>query len=110
MSPQTLNRDAEEDPMLFHVTWGFTDPSEATSKRTLALFSKWQPGPGHFQAFYGFADGRGGVALIEANSAAELAKTMAPWTPFLAFEARVILPIQEQSQITGEAAAWRDSR
>ena len=94
--------------MLFHVTWDFHDHSEAVAKRLLELFSKWKPGPGHFQAFYGFADGRGGVALLEAGSAADLAKTLAPWAPFLAFHARVILPIQEASQITGEAVAWRD--
>jgi hypothetical protein len=49
--------------MLFHVTWDFIDHSEAGQKRSLQLFSKWQPGPGQFQAFYGFADGGGGVAL-----------------------------------------------
>ncbi len=94
--------------MLFHVTWDFIDPTEATQKRTLQLFSKWQPGPAKFQSFLGFADGRGGVAMIEAASAAELAKTMAPWTPFLKFEARLVLPIQESSAINSEAAAWRD--
>ena len=93
--------------MLFHVTWEFSDVSEAGQGRTLELFSKWQPGPGQFQAFYGFADGRGGVALIEAADAATLARTMAPWTPWLHFEARAILPVQESAQINSEAAAWR---
>jgi hypothetical protein len=96
--------------MLFHVTWEFIDSSEAGQKRTLQLFSKWQPGPGQFQAFYGFADGGGGVALIEAASAADLAKTTAPWTPWLKFTARVILPIQESAQISGAAAAWRETQ
>ena len=95
--------------MLFHVTWDFVDTSETNQKRSLQLFSKWQPGPGGFQAFYGFADGGGGVALIEASSAADLAKTMAPWTPFLKFTTRVVLPIQESSEISGAAAAWRDT-
>ena len=93
--------------MLFHVTWDFIDNSEAGQKRSLQLFSKWQPGPGQFQAFYGFADGGGGVALIEASSAPELAKTMAPWTPFLKFTARPVLPIRESAEISGAAAAWR---
>ena len=35
--------------MLFHVTWEFIDSSEAGQKRSLQLFSKWQPGPGDFQ-------------------------------------------------------------
>jgi hypothetical protein len=95
--------------MLFHVTWESIEPSETAQKRLLQLFSKWQPGPGRFDAFFGFADGVGGVALIEAASAADLAKTVAPWTPFLRFTSRAILPIQEASQINGAAAAWRDS-
>ena len=95
--------------MLFHVTWELIDTSEDVQKRSLQLFSKWQPGPGEFQGFYGFADGGGGVALVEAASAADLAKTLAPWTPFLEFSARVILPIQETATISGEAAAWRDA-
>jgi hypothetical protein len=61
------------------------------------------------RAIRGFlADGGGGVALIEADSAADLAKTMAPWTPFLKFTTRVILPIRETAEINGAAAAWRD--
>ena len=96
--------------MLFHVTWEFIDSTEAGQKRSLQLFSKWQPGPGKFQGFYGFADGGGGVALVEAASAAELAKTMAVFTPFLKFTTRVTVPIQESAAISMEAAAWRDAR
>ena len=95
--------------MLFHVTWEFTDTSEAALKRRTELFAKWQPGPGRFQGFYGFADNAGGVAIIEASDAAELAKTLAPWTPFLEFDARVILPIQDLAKIGSDAAAWRDA-
>lgn len=95
--------------MLFHVTWDFIDRSEAAQKRSLQLFKQWQPGPGQFQAFYGFADGGGGMALIEADSATDLAKTMAPWTPFLKSTAHVVLPIQESSQISSAAAEWRDA-
>ena len=93
--------------MLFLVTWEFTDNSEEGQARTLSLFSKWQPGPAEFKGFYGFADNSGGVAIIEAASAADLARTTAPWTPWLAFEVRPILPIEESSAIGGEAMAWR---
>jgi hypothetical protein len=95
--------------MLFHVTWDFIDTSDAGQKRSLQLFSKWQPGPAKFEAFYGFADGTGGVALVEAASVADLAKTLAPWTPFLRFTTRPILPIRESAEINGTAAAWRDA-
>ena len=96
--------------MLFHVTWDYIDNSEAGQKRSLQLFTKWQPGPAQFQAFYDFADGGGGVALVEAGSASDLAKTLAPWTPFLKFTARPILPIREGAEIAAAAIAWRDAQ
>ena len=96
--------------MLFHVTWEFTDTSEEGERRSLAVFAKWQPPAGaEFKGFYGFADGGGGVALIEADSAATLARTTAPWTPWLRFTATPIVPIEESTGIAGEAVAFRES-
>ena len=95
--------------MLFHVTWLFHNPSEESQKRTLSLFQKWPPGPGQFQAFYGFVDGTGGVAFIEAANAADLAKTLSPWTADLTFTTQAILPIEETAAINGEGLAWRDA-
>jgi Protein of unknown function (DUF3303) len=72
--------------MLFHVTWEFIDTSEDGIRRSLEVFSKWQPPAGaEFKGFYGFANGGGGVALIEADSAATLARTSAPWAAVAAF-------------------------
>jgi len=95
--------------MLFHVSWEYIDMSETAQKRSGELFAKWQPGPAQFQAFYDFADRTGGFAIVEASSASDLTKTMAPWTPFLKFSARPIVPIQESAEIELAAAAWRDS-
>jgi hypothetical protein len=96
--------------MLFHVTWQFTDTTEEGTRRSLEVFSRWQPPAGaEFQGFYGFADGSGGVAIIEADSAASLARTVAPWTPWLAFDVTPIVPVEESSAIAGEAMAFRDS-
>lgn len=96
--------------MLFHVTWEFTDTSEDGSRRSLAVFTKWEPPAGaEFKGFYGTVDGRGGVALIEADSAAALARTSAPWGPWLRFTITPIIPIEESSAIAGEAVAFRDS-
>ncbi len=84
--------------------------NEESLRRALALFSKWQPPAGaEFKGFYGNADGRGGVALIEADSAATIARTTAPWTPWLRFSMTPIVPIEESSAIAGEAVAYRDS-
>ncbi len=96
--------------MLFHVTWEFTDTSEDGIRRSLDVFSSWQPPAGaDFKGFYGFADGSGGVALVEADSAATLTRTTAPWTPWLRFTTHPIVPIEESSAIAGEAVAFRDS-
>jgi Domain of unknown function (DUF3303) len=96
--------------VLFHVTWEFIDTSEGGIRRSLNVFSKWQPPAGtEFKGFYGFTDGRGGVALIEAESAAALARTAAPWAPWLRFTMTPIVPIEESSAIAGEAVAFRDS-
>jgi hypothetical protein len=96
--------------MLFHVTWAFIDTSEDGIRRSLAVFSNWQPPAGaEFEGFYGFADGTGGVALIEADSAATVARTTAPWAPWLRFSITPIVPIEESSAIAGDAVGFRDS-
>ena len=96
--------------MLFHVLWAFTDQSEEAEKRSLAVFAQWQPPTGaEFKGFYGFVDGTGGVAIIDADSAATIARTTAPWTPWLSFTVTPILPVEEATAIAGEAIAFRDS-
>ena len=96
--------------MLFHVSWKFRDNDEDALRRSLAVFAQWQPpAEADFKGFYGNADGTGGVAIIEVESAATLARTTAPWAPWLNFTATAILPIQESSAISGEAVAFRDS-
>jgi Domain of unknown function (DUF3303) len=95
--------------MLFHVTWEFVDSSEEGEKRSLEVFANWQPPAGaEFKGFYGFADNSGGVAIIEVDSLATLARTTAPFSPWLHFAATPILPIEEAAAIGGEAAAFRD--
>ena len=97
--------------MLFHVTWEFTDTSEESIRRNLAFFSQWQPpaGADFSKGFYGFSDGTGGVAIVEVDSAATLSRTIDPWTPWLRFTIRPILPVEDSSRIAGEAAAFRAS-
>lgn len=96
--------------MLFHVTWDVIDTSDEAEREGLAMFGKWQPPADvEFKGFYGFADGSGGVAIIEADSAAALARTTAPWTTRLNFTMTPILPIEDAVAISGEAIAFRDS-
>src|SRR5688500_15020785 len=51
------------------LRWDFAGNTEEGPAKTLSLFSKWQPGPAVFQGFYGFADGNGGFAIVEAADA-----------------------------------------
>jgi hypothetical protein len=97
--------------MLFHVSWKFIDVSEEGQKRSLSVFSNWQPpaGADFSKGFYGYSDGTGGMALVEVDSAATLAQTIDPWTPWLRFEVKPIVPIEEATQIATEAVAFRDS-
>ena len=70
--------------MLFHTTWEFTDTSEASIQRNLAFFAQWEPPDGfEFKGFWGNADGSGGVAIVETDSAATLARATASFTPWL---------------------------
>jgi Protein of unknown function (DUF3303) len=95
--------------MLMHVVWEFIDVSEEASRRSLAVFQAWKPPEGaDFKGFYGFADGDGGVAIVEVDSAATLARTVAPFTPWLRFTGRPIHPIEESAAIAGEGIAFRD--
>ena len=96
--------------MLFHVIWEFTDQMEESERRSLTVFAAWEPPPGaDFQGFYGFADGSGGVAILEVDSVETLARTTSPWTPWLRFTTTPILPIEVSSGIGAEAIAFRDS-
>ena len=96
--------------MLFLVTWEFSDDSEAGQRRSLEVFGRWQPPErADFQAFYGFADGSGGCALIDVDSAATLAQTTAPFTPWLRFAAKPIVPIEDSAGIAASGMAFRDA-
>jgi len=97
--------------MLFGVTWVPTSgPSEERDKRTLKLFSNWRPPAGvEFKAFYDYADGNGGIAIVEADSAEALLETTAPWSAFFAFTTRPVVPSEKASPIFEKAIGWRDS-
>jgi hypothetical protein len=96
--------------MLFHVTWQYTDTDEEAQRRSLEIFQEWQPPAGaDFKGFYGFADGSGGVAIVEVDTAATLARTIYPFTAWMEFTATAIVPIEESAGISTEAIAFRDS-
>jgi Protein of unknown function (DUF3303) len=96
--------------MLFHVTWDFVVATEDMERRHVALFAQWQPpAEADLQAFHIRADYSGGMALVEVDSAEALARTMAPWLPWLRFSAAPVIPTEQSIAVRGEAIAFRDS-
>ena len=94
--------------MRFLVTWTLRSRSETDQARILALFAKWQP-PIELREWSGFADGSGGMCIAEADSADALTRTTAPWTPWLDFTVRPLLPIQETAAVMSDAATFWSS-
>jgi hypothetical protein len=96
--------------MLFHMSWEFIDATEEGDRRRLAAFRQWKPPAGaDFKGFYGFVDTKGGVAIIDVDSADTLARVTSPWVPWLRFTTTPIVPVEISSAIAGEAIAFRDS-
>ena len=62
-----------------------------------------------FRAFYVHADYSGGMAIVEVDSSATLARTIAPWLPWLRSTAKPIAPVEQTMAIRREAIAFRDS-
>ena len=97
--------------MLFAVTWAPRSTlSEAQDKRTLKLFTNWKPPAGFdFKGFYDYADGNGGIALVETSSAETMMEVFATWGTFFDFSVRPIVPVEKSTPIFEKAIAWRDS-
>jgi hypothetical protein len=95
--------------MLFGVVYtGRETVSEESEKRSLALFAAWQP-PFEFKAHWARADGSGGIAVVESDSAATLLEGVAPWQPFFHFDISPVLGVEEAVPIFAKVNAWRDS-
>jgi len=97
--------------MLFAIAWeNRAGATEESDKRTLKLFRNWQPPAGlDWKGFYDYADGNGGIAIAESNSAEVLLEATAPWATFLNFTIRPIVPTDKSPDILEKAFAWRDS-
>ena len=97
--------------MLFAVSWVVrSNVTEERDKRTLKLFTNWQPPAGfEFKGFYDYVDANGGMAIVEAGSAEVMFEVFAPWSTFFEFSVKPILPIEKSTPILEKAIAWRDS-
>jgi hypothetical protein len=97
--------------MMFAIAWeNRAGATEENDKRTLKLFTNWKPPAGlDFKGFYDYADGNGGIAIAESNSAELLLEATAPWAAYFNFTIRPIVPSDKSPAIFEKAIAWRDS-
>ena len=96
--------------MLFHVAYRYRSADEATAERRLRLFQNWQPPHGfEMQAAYTFADGSGGVNIVESDSAAAIAKAAAVFAPYLDFDITPLVSTEDGVAAFEEAIAFHAS-
>jgi hypothetical protein len=94
--------------MLFAAIYRQRQPTEETMKRSLALFTSWQP-PFEFKSHWALANGSGGIAIIEAQEAAVVLEGVSPFVPFFEFEVTPVVDIMDAVPIFMKVNAWRDS-
>jgi Domain of unknown function (DUF3303) len=94
--------------MLFLAIYKPNSPSEADDMRTLKLFTNWTP-PFEFKGHWARGDGRGGVGLIEADSAEQVLEGIAPWAAFFDFDVTPAVEIEKAIPLFAKANEWRDS-
>jgi Domain of unknown function (DUF3303) len=93
--------------MLFGIIYTPRDTSEAAAKRSLQLFTNWQP-PIEFKGHWALAAG-GGMAVAEADSAEAMVEAVAPWGTFFDFRVEPAVEIEAAVPILMKTNAWRDS-
>ena len=94
--------------MLFLAVYKFHNPSEELDKRTLKLFTNWQP-PFEFKGHWARGAGQEGVAIFEADSAEQVLEGISPWSAFFDFDVTPAVDIQQAVPILMKGNEWRDS-
>lgn len=97
--------------MLFAVSYTLrANASEESQSRALRLFANWTPPATYtFKAHYAHADGNGGLALVETDSAAAALEVHGAWQPFFHFQVLPIVEIGQAVQIGLGNVKWRES-
>jgi hypothetical protein len=93
--------------MLFGIIYTERNPSEASQKRSIQLFTNWQP-PVEFKHHWAFASG-GGMAVVETDSPAALLEAVGSYTPFFDFRVEPVMTIEDAVPVFLKSNAWRDS-
>jgi hypothetical protein len=101
--------------MKFLVAWtarsgGSAADTERDVRRGLEVFSKWSPPADQtFHAFLQRADGKGGYALVETDSANGLLDSASKFAPWFEFDVTPVMDITDAVPVFNEAIEWRDA-
>lgn len=97
--------------MLFAVSYQVrANATEESQSRALRLFTNWTPPEAYtFKAHYANADGTGGLALVETDSAAAALEVHGAWGAFFDFKLVPIVEIDQAVQIGFANVKWRES-
>lgn len=82
--------------------------TESSEKRTLQLFTNWQP-PFTFVHHWAFSDGSGGFGVLDTDSPTALMEGVAPWIAYFEFELMPVVEIEQAVPIFMKVNEWRDS-
>jgi hypothetical protein len=93
--------------VLFGIVYTERNPSEESQRRSLQLFTNWQP-PVEFKGHWAFATG-GGMAIVETENSASLVEAVAPFTPFFDFKVEPVVNVDDGVTIFTKTNAWRES-
>lgn len=97
--------------MLFAISYRTrANATEDSQKRALSLFSNWKPPAAYvFKAHYSNADGNGGLAIVETDSASAALQVHGAWSPFFEFKIVPIVEIEKGIKIGSANVKWRES-
>jgi Domain of unknown function (DUF3303) len=96
--------------MLFAVIYTGRQDSEERGKRRLSLFKKWTPPAGfEFKSHYWYADGSGGVAIVDVGSPEAMLEALGPFQAFNDFKTIPIVDASAAVPIVDKMHAWRNS-
>ena len=79
--------------MLFAVNYtNQPHRDEALDKRILKLLAAWKPPAGFdMKGWYDYADGSGGIAIVDVPSAEVLLEAVGPWSTFSTFSVKPLV-------------------
>ena len=101
--------------MKYVLSWsnrpgGSSKENEESAKRSLELFSKWEPPAGvTFHQFVGRLDGEGAFAVVETDNPTDILDASAKFNPLKVFTVHPVIDMAEWAQKLQEGVEFRDA-